>query len=155
MANDDNSINLPLDMAQRYLAYQPRTILEVMIYLAKKGFGEDIIEKIINILLEKNFLNDHNFAQLFVESRVKTKPKSKFALGYELKKKGVNASIIEDVLSQYDDEDLALSSVKSKIKIWQNLDPEKFKKKMLNFLRYRGFSYDICLSTLNCFTKDE
>ncbi len=46
---------------------------------------------------------------------------------------------------------MAMKAVKPKIKIWQNLDGEKFKKKMMNFLQYRGFNYDVCMTTLNYF----
>ncbi|MBU2631244.1 MAG: RecX family transcriptional regulator, partial [Proteobacteria bacterium] len=62
-------------------------------------------------------------------------------------------SLIEAVLTPYDDQALALKAARPKIKLWQNLDDETFKKKMLNFLRYRGFSFDICISTLNQFIK--
>jgi regulatory protein len=151
MANDNKSIQLPLNFAIKYLSYQPRTVYEMEKYLKKKGFNENIVNRIIEILLGKNYLNDMDFAKLFIESKAKNKPKSKFAFQYELTKKGINPSIIDRILDQYDDQDLALTAVKPKIKIWKNLDDEKFKKKMMNFLRYRGFNYDTFISTLNHF----
>lgn len=153
--NDIKSIQRPLNLAINYLSYQPRTIYEMQKYIEKKGFDEDIIQKIIDILLEQNYLNDKEFATLFVENRAKHNPKSKFAFQYELKKKGVNDSIIDSVLEPYDDNDLALKAIKPKIRIWRALDDEKFKKKILNFLRYRGFNYTICLSLLNFFSKSK
>ena len=155
MVNDIKSIERPLNLAIKYLSYQPRTVYEMQKYIKEKGFSEDIVKKIIGILLEKNYLNDKNFARLFIESKVKNKPKSKFAFQYELKKKGVNPSIIDAILEQYDDQDLALKAVRPKIKIWQNIDDEKFKKKMMNFLQYRGFNYDISISTLNHFIESK
>lgn len=155
MVNDIKAIKLPLNLAIKYLSYQPRTIYEMQIYIKKKGFEEDIVKKIIDILLEKNYLNDKSFAKLFVESKVKNKPKSKFAFQYELHKKGINPSIVDAVLEQYNNQDLAIKSVRNKIKIWRKLDAEKFKKKMMNYLQYRGFSYDICLSTLDRFKKSK
>ena len=153
--NDIKSIKRPLNLAIKYLSYQPRTVYEMQEYIKKKGFSEDIIEKIIEILLEQNHLNDRDFSTLFIESKVRNKPKSKFAFQYELKKKGINPSIIDAILEQYDDQDLALKAVRPKIRMWQNLDEDKFKKKMMNFLRYRGFNYDICLSTLNFFLESK
>jgi len=155
MLNDTKSIELPLNLAMKYLSYQPRTVYEMHRYIKKKGVSEDIIKKVIGFLLEKNYLNDMDFARLFVEGRVKNKPKSKFAFQYELKKKGINPSIIAVILEQYDDQDLALKSIRPKIRLWQNLDNEKLKKKMINYLRYRGFNYDICLSTLNHFMESK
>jgi len=153
MVNENKTITQALNKALNYLSYQARTIQEMQKYLKNKGFSEDIVKEIIEILMNKNYLNDKEFAKLFVETKIKTKPKSKFALEYELRQKGINPSDIEDLLTAYDDESLALKAVKPKIKIWQTLDADKFKKKMMNFLRYRGFSYDICLTTLNLFLK--
>ena len=153
MVNENKTITLALNLALNYLSYQARTIQEMQKYLKNKGFTEDIVKKIIEILLDKNYLNDKEFAKLFIETKIKTKPKSKFALEYELRQKGINPSDFEDILTAYDDESLALKAVKPKIKIWQTLDTDKFKKKMMNFLQYRGFSYDICLTTLNLFLE--
>lgn len=50
---------------------------------------------------------------------------------------------------KYDDQELAIKAIRPKFKQWQNFDNEKFKKKISNYLRYRGFNYDIILSTLN------
>ncbi len=152
---DPKSIEQPLNLAMKYLSYQPRTIHETNEYLQKKGFDDGIAQKIIEILLDKDYLDDMNFAKLFVESKVRHKAKSKFAFGYDLKKKGISDTIIESVLARYDDQNLALKAVDRKIKTWKNLDHEEFKKKMTNFLRYRGFNYDVILSTLNHFTVDE
>ena len=151
--NHIKEIRHPFNLAIKYLSYQPRTVHEMQKYIEKKGFGEDIVKKVIETLLEKKYLNDKDFTKLFIESKVRNKPKSKFAFQYELKKKGVCPSIIETVLERYDDQDLAFTAVRPKIKMWKNLDDEKFKKKMMNYLRYRGFSYEIFLSTLNHFKK--
>lgn len=150
---NDIKIEKPLNMALKYLAYRPRTVYEIQEYLNKKNIHKDIVRKIIEFLLEKKYLDDTNFAKLFVESKIKGKAKSKFALQYELKRKGICPIIINDILKRYNDEDLALKSVSKKIKTWQNLDDEKFKKKMMNYLNYRGFSYDTCITTLDYFTR--
>ena len=141
----------PFDMALRYLSYRPRTVWEMVQYIRTKGFSEDIIKKTIQDLLDKQFLNDRDFAKLFIESKIKNKSKSKFAFQYELKKKGINPVIIKDILMAYNDQDLALKAVRPKIKIWKYLDDEKFKTKMMTFLNYRGFNYDISISTFNHF----
>ncbi len=153
MSDDIQSIKKPLNLAMKYLSYQPRTVYEMKKYMERKGIEENDKGKIIKILLENNYLNDLDFAKLFIESRIKNKPKSKFAFRFELKKKGVTISIIDDILSQYSDQELAIKSVKSKLRLWRDFDHDQLKKKMINYLRYRGFTYDICLSTLNYFRE--
>ena len=46
-----------------------------------------------------------------------------------------------------------MSAVKTRIKAWKNLDAENLKKKMMNFLRYRGFNYEVCLSVFRHFDE--
>ena len=146
-------IDKPLAMALNYLSYQPRTVHEMQTYMKKKGVNENLIGKIIEILLANHYLDDTSFAKLFVETRVRHKAKSKFAFHYELKKKGICSSIIDAALSPYEDTDLAMKAIRPKIKTWQQLDRPTLKKKMMNFLRYRGFDYEVCLSTLDQFIE--
>lgn len=145
----------PLNSALRYLVHQPRSIRQMNEYLVKKGFDENMINKTIEKLLEQKYLDDEIFTRTFVENRIHHKPKSKFALAYELNQKGIKSAVIEDVLKTYDDQDLARKAIEPKIQLWSRLDFEKFKKKVLNFLQYRGFSYDIAISILNKLTPLE
>lgn len=153
MVNENITISQALYKALTYLSHQARTVQEMQKYLEKKGICDDTIQTAIDILQNKNYLNDRQFAKDFIETRIKTKPKSKFAFEYELRRKGIPLSVIEPLVQAYEDHALALKAVESKINTWQYLDREKFKKKVMNFLRYRGFSYDICLSTLNHFLE--
>ena len=151
MENDKKSIERPLKLAMRYLSYRPRSVYEIEAYIKKKGFDKNIVKKTVEILIERNYLNDKDFTKLYIETMVRNRPKSKFAIEFALKKKGVGLSIIEPVLEQYDDQSLAIKAVGPKIVKWQNFDKKKFKKKFMNFLVYRGFNYEICITTLNHF----
>ncbi|MEN8210898.1 MAG: regulatory protein RecX [Thermodesulfobacteriota bacterium] len=151
MESDKNSIERPLMLAMKYLSYRPRSVYEIEEYLKKKFWDKNIVKKTIEILLERNYLNDKDFTKIYIETMVRNRPKSKFAIKYALKKKGVDLSIIEPFLEQYDDQSLAIKAVEPKIERWQNFDKKKFKKKMMNFLVYRGFNYEICITTLNYF----
>ena len=153
METDKNLVDRALLLAMRYLSYRPRSIYEIKKYLEKKEFDRGVIKKVITNLMEQNYLNDENFTNLYVESMVRSRPKSKFAMGFALRTKGVNTSIIEPVLEQYEDFDLAVKAVKPKMRIWHNFNVEKFKKKLMNFLTYRGFNYDVCITTLKLFEK--
>ncbi len=77
MVNELKKIDRPLNLAIRYLSYQPRTVHEIKIFLKKKEFSSEMILKVIEILKEKQYLNDQEFAKLFIESKVKFKAKSK------------------------------------------------------------------------------
>ncbi len=145
----------PLNLALNYLTHRSRSVYEIHEYLINKGFNEDIVRDTVAILLEKQYVNDIIFTKNFVENRKNNKAKSKYALAYELNKKGIEPCIIENVLKEYDDHELALKALGTKIQLWAHLDGEKFKKKTLNFLQYRGFNYDISISLINKLNQSE
>ncbi len=147
--------NQLLNQAYRYLSHAPRSIYQMTEYLEKKSVDKPLISAVIDDLIEKKYLDDHQFAQSFVENRIRFKPKSGFALRFELKQKGISTSISEPILSCLDDFDLAKKSIQSKLNAWKAFDEKRMKKKVLNHLKYRGFSYDICIRVLNTIQTKE
>ncbi|MBF0112970.1 MAG: regulatory protein RecX [Desulfamplus sp.] len=139
----------PYELSIRYLALRARSVKEMRLYLAKKGFDEEVIQQTLSKLKDENLLSDQQFASMFVEQRERFKPKSKFALAFELKQKGVDPATIDSSLSEVDEYSSALSAVEPKLRLWQNYEPELLKKKVMNFLRNRGFSYEVCVATFN------
>ena len=123
-------IKTSYNLALKYLAYQPRTILQMENYIKSKGYDDSVVKKVVEILLEKNYLNDEEYAKLYLETKTKYKPKAKFALRYELLQKGINPLLADNALDEYDDYDLAYKALELKMKIWRNIDAKKLKKKV-------------------------
>lgn len=142
-------IKTSYNLALKYLAYQPRTILQMENYIKSKGYDDSVVKKVVEILLEKNYLNDEEYAKLYLETKTKYKPKAKFALRYELLQKGINPLLADNALDEYDDYDLAYKALELKMKIWRNIDAKKLKKKVLNFLKYKGFNYEVSLAAFD------
>jgi regulatory protein len=117
-------------------------------YLKGKGFDDETISRTVDRLSENKFLNDTEFARMFVESTVRYKPKSKFALAFELNRKGIDSDTIDQVLKDLDDRNLACRAVAKKINQWTGLDHAKRQRKIHNFLGYRGFSHDAVRAAL-------
>ena len=151
MTQPPKSISEALNIAYRFLSYRPRTVKQTRIHLQKKGTAPPVIDAVIKDLLEKRFLDDDHFTRLFLEEKTRISPKAKFALGYELRQKGVNGATIETHLEEYDDELLAQKAVLSKTRQWQQVTPQKLDQKIMNFLRYRGFDYRTVCSALHFF----
>lgn len=133
-----------MNLALGYLSRRAKTIFEMNAYLKKKEFETRVITQVINLLIAEKYLDDRAFAKQFIENRIQYKPKSKFALAYELKHKGVDSALSEKLLYSYDDQELAFKAVGPKIKAWKHLDKETRQKKLMNYLNYRGFNYEIC-----------
>ncbi len=149
MIENNKEFLIILNKAMTYLSYQPRSILEVKNFLNKKEFNNKIINLTINYLIDKKYLDDKSYAKLYIESKAKRKPKSVFALRFELCNKGIDHTITDPILDKYDDRELAKKAVEPKMRTWNGYPEPKLKKKLMNFLQYRGFSYDICVSTLD------
>ena len=143
----DPELKKALGMAMGYLSRRERSIREMDDYLIKKGFTDLVGKKVIERLKQENYLDDKRFARIYLENRKRNKPKSIFALRYELVHKGIKSSIIDPLLAEYNDVELAFLAVKPKIRSWKHMKRESRKKKMLNYLRYRGFDFFVCQST--------
>lgn len=133
-------------LAVRYLARRARSRYEMKRYLSGKSLDPELIRRVIRRLEDQGYLDDRAFGAQFIESRRRFKPKSTYALRYELKAKGIADPVADDLLSDCDDLDLALRAVAPRQDQWRRLDREERKKKLMNYLRYRGFDYSICLT---------
>lgn len=141
--------------ALSFLSRRPRTIFEMNQHLKKKQVDEDSARAVIEKLVQAAYLDDEAFAEWFIDSRRRRKPKSGFALAYELRGKGVSPDIIEKALAGHDDREMALKALRPKLRSWQNLDRAEFKKKILNFLSYRGFHKEVIQSLMETLRESE
>lgn len=149
------TIESALRIALSYLSRRPRTIFEMYQYLKKKQVVEDLAEAVIEKLVQASYLDDEAFAGWFIDSRRHQKPKSRFALGYELRRKGVSPDIIEKILAGHDDREMALKALQPRLRSWRSLDHREFKKKVLNFLVYRGFNHEVIQSLMETIGQSE
>lgn len=120
--------NKSYQLALRYLARRPKTIREMKAYLEKKKVSSSEIDQIIQRLTELGYLDDREFARQYIDNRIRFKPKSTYALGYELRQKGICPDIAEEVLSRLDNLELAVKAANLKAKLWEHLDAETRKK---------------------------
>src|SRR5438067_1557035 len=87
-----------LSKTLRFLGYRSRSEKEIRDYLVKKTVSTVVIERIIARLYEYKYLNDEEFARMWINNRTSYKPRSTFFIKMELKKKGIPSEIIEKIL---------------------------------------------------------
>lgn len=141
--------------ALRYLSKSPKTIRQMKQYLTDKGHDADTVEQVLVKLSEFKYLDDNAFARQFIESRIRSKPKSIYALKFELRKKGIDPALAQELLEAYNDQDLALKAIEAKKQAWKHLDESECRKKMMNYLRYRGFNYGVCQVVWQTFQEND
>jgi len=89
-----------LNAAARFLEARQRSISEVRKHLAASAYPSELVERAIERLVELRWLDDETFARSWVESRDRAHPRGGQALRRELALKGVDRSLIEQVLEE-------------------------------------------------------
>ena len=126
----------------RFLRYRPRSQAEVERYLRRKRFAEEIVTHVMARLQEAGYLDDEAFARFWVENRQRFRPRSRRALGIELRQKGVEQDIIQEVVGEQDDEEAAWQAVEARLSRWRGLNEEQLQRKLNDFLGRRGFAHE-------------
>ena len=144
-----------LDGAQRYvfilLKYRLRSQYEVTCKLKQKGFSDEIINETLDFFADLGYLDDLKFAQLWVSSRIRTKPRSKRFLEYELKNKGIAEDIIIQAVAEVDQDQeysLAKDIAIKRFSKMSNLDKNIVKRRLVGILGRRGFNRYIVYNVL-------
>ncbi len=111
----------------------------------------DIMNRVIEQLKKDRFVDDRRFAEEWVSSRMRSKPRGEFLLRMELAQKGIDRFMIEDVLEELlkgqtieDSEEntvraMALKVGLKSIRKLNGEDDRAFKFKMSQALARKGF----------------
>ena len=127
-----------------FLNFRPRSRIEIKTYLNEKKFPPDAVKSALSRIESSGYINDHEFARLWIKNRNRLKPKGIYALTAELKEKGIDEQIIKDLLTEFDETKSAWTAIASRLKRIKTRDRNEFNKKIYGFLSRRGFSYLIC-----------
>ncbi len=130
------------ERAVRFLAQRPRSTSEIRRHLADKGVDKAAIEEAIARLEAQGYLDDRAFARYWLANRQQFRPRGTRALRFELREKGVPASVIDEVLADFDSGDAAYQAALDKARRFRGLDRRTFREKLGSYLTRRGFDYD-------------
>lgn len=142
-----DEVHRAVDHAVRFLSYRPRSNAEVSRNLSKK-FDDTVIDAAVERLTALGYLDDAAFAKYWVENRDAFNPRGVMALRYELRQKGIEESIIRQVLESYDTLDAAYRAAQSKAKNLKYADRQTFQQKVGSYLQRRGFGYGVVRDVL-------
>jgi regulatory protein len=129
--------------AVNFLSYRDRTEAEVRKHLRERGLPEENIEHALERLRRSRLIDDRRFVEKWVENRNEFRPRSRRALAYELKQKGISEDAIQEALDQHDEESMAYQAAAKQAGKLADLDWQQFRQKMYAFLARRGFSYEV------------
>ncbi|CAN5648381.1 recombination regulator RecX [soil metagenome] len=122
------------------LSRRPRSEWELREYLKRKEYDPEVIDKVLAYLLERQYIDDAEFARRWVENRRLLKPVSKRRLIQELKQKRVDETHINTALQEdaADERKVLQELIEKKRRQTKYQDDQK----LMQFLARQGFSYD-------------
>ena len=136
------------DAALRYLSYRPRSEYEIRQRLKRRSFEDEIIETVVTKLKEQRLIDDTAFAQFWKDSRETFSPRSQWLTRSELRRKGVNSEIINQVVDSVDNGNSAYRAALNKARRLPLSDYQEFRHRLGEYLRRRGFNYDVIEHTV-------
>jgi regulatory protein len=146
-----------VDRAYNYLSYRPHSREEVRRYLRRKETPPAIIDAALARLEQLDLVNDHAFASFWVESREQFSPRGARALKNELRMKGVEREVVEELIDDEKDEERALLAGRKKalslVRI-PTMDFATFRTRLGSFLQRRGFGYEVSTRTVRALWKE-
>ncbi len=138
-----DSLRRCLNAAFHFLSYRPRSEAETRMRLQRRGFAEEDIEKTISELKRLDLINDTTFAEFWKENRNSFRPRSQRAVKQELRQKGVQRDIIDEVVDNVDDTENAYRAALAKAKNLPVTDYQIFRQRLGGYLQRRGFNYGV------------
>lgn len=137
---------------EHYCAYQERCHKEVTQKLKSLGMMPTAIDHIITHLIQENYLNEERFAQAFARGKFSTKKWGKNRIVNELKMRDISVYNIKTALKELPDE-VYLETLdvlaKKRLAALTEKQPQKRKKKLADYLLYRGWESHLVYAKIN------
>lgn len=149
----DRATNAALNL----LAHRGRSEKELRQRLQQKGFTQQALDEAIRRVVDWGYLDDERFAASWVEQRSSGKPRSRRALAYELREKGVDRELITNAIDEADIDEAAdakrLAADKWRKERSQPLD--KRRQRTAGYLARRGYSWQIAKEAIDALVAEE
>jgi regulatory protein len=131
-----------LQKLARYCAYQERCVQELEQKMKTFEVSPADYTEYLNWLRENNYLNEARFVEIFVRSKFNQKSWGRTKINYELRKRGISASLLAGAWDGIDDADYIEKArallKKKKEEIKTGTSPQRYQK-CYNFGLSKGY----------------
>ena len=126
----------------------------------QKDYDQKLIDEVLEDLNKNGYLNDKEFIRAFVAEKSKTKKWSSKKIKGELRKRGLNQNLIDEVLNADtggNDYENAMEVARKKFELLskRNLEQKELRNKLSTYLFSKGFDYEIIKEICNKLLKNE
>ncbi|MGP1410455.1 MAG: regulatory protein RecX [Peptoanaerobacter stomatis] len=154
----ENQKKLAKQQALRILSSSSKTRKELINRLRQKKFTQDAVDYAMNFVDKYEFINEEDMAEKLVSGAYKRKKYSKRKIQNELRQKGIDYEVINELVSDIDDDEEyenAMHFAQKKYKSISTKDNETIKRRLISALSYRGFNYDIIRKVIDKIIYDD
>ncbi len=130
--------------ALRLFKLRPRSCVELAEKMRGKGYEDEVISRVRADFIAMGYLDDDAFAKAWMQSRLK-----KYGLRRvmrELSDKGIAKDKIESLKEagreEYDEAAVVRGIVERRLRIYNNIEPLKRKRRLMDYLLRRGFGLE-------------
>ena len=139
------------EVALRYLAYGPRSTREVRDKLRRAEFSEPVVELVTERLQSRGYLDDQAVARQYVRARFNHRSFGPHRLRADLRRRGFTdkhiTAALDELCSEVDLEATATALAERRWPLLRGTEAQR-RKKLLDWLFRRGYSYDIASKVL-------
>ena len=141
-----------------HLCRQMRTRAQLAERLRKKEIPDDVAEAVLDRFEELHLLDDAQYAETFVRSRHTERGLAKRALGYELRKRGIDDETAAEALEALDEDQEAATArrlVDGRLRATRNLEPQVRIRRLVGMLARKGYSGSVAMRVVREALADE
>ncbi len=120
-------------------------------HLEKEGFTDETVETIVTELIQAGHIRDRQFAEKWIQRRIKSNPRGRKLLKQELIEKGVDRKTAEQVINEVNAEveaKLALQIAEKQAKKYKHLTNQAAQRRLYGYLARRGYDSDLILKII-------
>lgn len=145
-----------IEVAFRFLRFRPRTEQEVRDRLQKDEYPEDVMERVIQDLIDRQLVNDESYTDRFISSYGARM--SRRELKFRLRNKGIESRLSETRLNDDDvrqqEADAALVLARKHWRKHSHRTVTERRQKLAQYLRMKGFQMELIYDVLHILEAD-
>jgi regulatory protein len=148
---DADPVEVAKQILLRQLESSAKSRHQLAEVLARRGVPVDAAEAALDRFTELGYVDDGAFARSWVESRRRTRGLAGPALRRELREKGIDAELINEVLASSDDDGeraAAAMLVEKKLRSMRGLDEQTATRRLVSMLSRKGYGSGVAYSVV-------
>ncbi len=154
MLTDELAYTKAKNAAMKYLGHRARTEKEVRLKLGGE-YSEETIDRVIEMLKKYRFVDDEDYARLYVKDCLELKGWGARRILDELKKRGIAKELAEPYLADTGEKMLEKAQKLLEKRVKGSISGFKEYKKQMDFLIRRGFDYQTAKEALKGFAAED